>query len=253
MSHKSKVFAASALFIALLGCSNHASPHRNEAFTLNGGMDERLFNVKVTDSDTLLRKGDAHIERAIKGYRVQDSSSSGNSSMRILSENNQLIKVYPNPAVAPAQGSYVENAISAAAMYFGTPYEYGSDRNDPSTFDCSDFTRWAYLYSLGMDLPKDSRSQALYVQTYSNRNYTNIYDAQRGDLLFFTSFRGTDPQDYRNKNNSIENITHAGIYLGNGRMIHTASAATGGVRIDNVFGNHLEYRFVLGGSVLDVK
>ncbi|NOU84711.1 hypothetical protein GC102_02825 [Paenibacillus sp. LMG 31460] len=131
-------------------------------------------------------------------------------------------------------------------------YEFSSDRSDPSTFDCSDFTRWAYLSALGMDIPKDSRSQATYVQSFSNRTYTTIDQAQRGDLLFFVSYNGTNPDNYIGMDKSIGNITHVGIYLGNGKIIHTASAATGGVRIDEI-ANHLTYRFALGGSVLDTK
>ncbi|MCR8631000.1 C40 family peptidase [Paenibacillus radicis (ex Xue et al. 2023)] len=252
MGIKQKLLAAAALLIILMGCNSKAA--QKEASTQFGGMDERLFNDTITEHDRWLRKGDAYIEQEISGYRAQDNSTSYNQTVKIHGlEAGQLVEVRPNPSIAATQGSYAENVISTATMYFGTPYEYGSDRSDPSTFDCSDFTRWAFLSSLGMDLPKDSRNQALYVQTFSNRNYSNIYDAQRGDLLFFISFNGVDPQNYRNKNKSIESITHTGIYLGNGKMIHTASAATGGVRIDNVFGNHLEWRFVLGGSVLEVK
>ncbi|NOU98050.1 NlpC/P60 family protein [Paenibacillus sp. LMG 31456] len=252
MGLKQKLFAAAALSMVLSGCSTVSQ--NNEAATQFGGMDERLFNANLTKHDRWLKKGDAQIEQEMKDYHVQDTPTTSKQTFKIHGLGaQQLVEVWPNPSVVPTQGSYAENVISTATMYFGTPYEYGSDRSDPSTFDCSDFTRWAFLSSVGMDLPKDSRNQALYVQTYSNHPYTNIYDAQRGDLLFFISFNGTDPQSYRNKNKSIEEITHTGIYLGNGKMIHTASVATGGVRIDNVFGNHLEWRFVLGGSVLDVK
>jgi cell wall-associated NlpC family hydrolase len=254
MGRNNKLATVLAVLLILAGCSS-TTPRKNEALTQFGGMDDRLFNDKLTQQDRWLRLGDARVEE-IPDYRPQDTPPAGNGNQTIQTleaGGQQLVEVWPNPSIVPTNGSYVENVIATASMYFGTPYEYRSDRSDPSTFDCSDFTRWSYLSSLGMDLPKDSRGQARYVQAYSNRPYTNLYEAQRGDLLFFIDFSGTNQQDYRNKNRSIESISHTGIYLGNGKMIHTASVATGGVRIDEVFGNHLEWRFVLGGSVLDVK
>ncbi|MCI3922382.1 C40 family peptidase [Paenibacillus sp. TRM 82003] len=158
-------------------------------------------------------------------------------------------RVWPSPGLADDAQAAVRNVISTASTYFGTPYEYGSNRSEPSTFDCSDFTRWVYLYTLGMDLPLDSRSQAEYVRRYSGRAFTNIREARPGDLLFFTAYNGISPENYPSSRDRT--ITHTGVYIGGDKMIHTASAKTGGVRIDPVFGNHLEYRFVLGGSVLE--
>lgn len=210
------------------------------------------MDPKITNQDVLLQRGDANIELEKRGYRAQDVASSTNSSIKILGGTQGLVEVKPNPSSQPKEGNYAENVISQAAMYYRTPYEFSSDRSDSSTFDCSDFTRWAYLSALGMDIPKDSRSQATYVQSFSNRTYTNIDQAQRGDLLFFVSYKGTNPDNYIGMDKSIGNITHVGIYLGNGKIIHTASAATGGVRIDEI-ANHLTYRFALGGSVIDTK
>lgn len=229
--------------LVMSGCGNtHIDSQQLGISTQQGGMDKRILDPTITYQDFLLQRGDANIELEQPGYRAQ--------SINMLEGTQGLVKVSPNPAIQPQEGGYVENMLAHAAMYYGTPYEFSSDRSNPSTFDCSDFTRWVYLSSLGMDLPKDSRSQATYVQTFSKYTYTNITEANRGDLLFFKSFRGTDAKDYVGSDKSIENISHCGIYLGNGKMIHTASAATGGVRIDDVNGNHLEWRFVLGGSVL---
>ncbi|MCZ8518139.1 MULTISPECIES: C40 family peptidase [Paenibacillus] len=243
-----------SLFLALTGCSGGDTGDAGKGVTAKqSGMDARLFDPHVTERDELLHQGDAGIGQKPAGYRARQSDTDGTAPYRILEEGQGMNPVWPNPAVAPQQGGYTENVLSVAAMYFGTPYEYRSDRSDPATFDCSDYTRWSYLYALGMDLPKDSRSQARYVQALSNRVYTDIRQAQRGDLLFFIGYRGGQPDAYRGADKSIENISHVGLYLGNGKMIHTASARTGGVRIDEVNGNHLEYRFVLGGSVLQLR
>ncbi|WP_255433964.1 NlpC/P60 family protein [Ammoniphilus sp. CFH 90114] len=45
-------------------------------------------------------------------------------------------------------------------------------------------------------------------------------------------------------------MTHNGIYLGNGKILHTYSEQSGGVRMDSIEDNHWEYRLVFGGSLL---
>ncbi|KRF31782.1 C40 family peptidase [Paenibacillus sp. Soil787] len=254
MKHSKKMLTVLSCLLVLTGCGKgNVAPQKVGVSTQQGGMDNRILDPKIINQDVLLQRGDANVELEQRGYRAQDVAPSTNGSIKILSGNHELVQVWPNPSIQPKEGSYAENVVSQAAMFYGTPYEFSSDRSDPSTFDCSDFTRWVYLSSLGMDLPKDSRSQASYVQSFSNRTYTSIDQAQRGDLLFFVSYKGTDPDQYIGIDKSIGNITHVGLSLGNGKIIHTASAATGGVRIDELANNHLTYRFVLGGSLLNTK
>ncbi|WP_426452214.1 C40 family peptidase [Paenibacillus sp. S-38] len=242
------------MFLVLTGCGRgNTGGTGGGNSTMQGGMDARLFDRSVAENDELLRQGDAGLDKQVPGVSPQKSTPGGGTGVRTLQETQDMTPVWPNPAIAPQAGGYAENVLSTAAMYYGTPYEYGSDRSDPSTFDCSDYTRWTYLYALGMDLPPDSRSQAQYVRNFSSRVYTDIHQAQRGDLLFFIGYRGGQPDAYRGASKAMGNISHCGLYLGNGKMIHTASVRTGGVRIDNVFDNHLEYRFVIGGSVLQLK
>ncbi|AEI40055.1 C40 family peptidase [Paenibacillus mucilaginosus] len=244
------------LFLVLAGCGrgNTGGAGEGGVSTMQSGMDARLFDQEVTEDDALLHQGDAGLDKQVPGVPPQNGTAGGGGTgPRALQETPGMAPARPNPAIAPQAGGYTENVLSTAAMYFGTPYEYGSDRSDPSTFDCSDYTRWSYLYALGMNLPQDSRSQAQYVRSFSSRVYTDIHQAQRGDLLFFIGYRGGQPDAYRGASKAMGNISHCGLYLGNGKMIHTASARTGGVRIDNVFDNHLEYRFVMGGSVLQLK
>ncbi len=161
-----------------------------------------------------------------------------------------LIERFPNPSVRPIRGKYAENVVKTAKSYLGVPYVYGSDRTEPTTFDCSDFTRWVYLESIGMDLPWDSRSQAAYVKAFSKKIYTSLSEARRGDLLFFTNYRGENASDYEGLRPSEKPITHTAIYLGNGKVIHSASKLSGGVRIDEWSWRQLHRRFLFGGGIV---
>lgn len=142
-----------------------------------------------------------------------------------------------------------QKVIEAGKDYMGTPYEFGSSRSNTKTFDCSDFVRQAFMDGAGIILPKNSRTQAEYVKELGNTT-TNWRQLKPGDILFFMSFKGTDRSDYAGIDKSRQRITHNGIYLGNGKILHTYSNESGGVRIDNIEGKHWEYRFVFGGSAL---
>lgn len=141
----------------------------------------------------------------------------------------------------------VEKVIASGMKYLGTPYEYGSSRNNDSTFDCSDFVRTAIKNALGLTIPSSSRDQGDYVRD-KGPTTTNWKNLKRGDLMFFMSYDGTSASNYRDKDNYDERITHVAIYLGDGKMIHTYSESSGGVRIDSIGSNHWEYRFLYGGS-----
>lgn len=240
----------------LSGCGNGQYSTNNinspEEYVARGATDARLIDPLLTDGDRLLALGDANVEQKWQDDQARDRGEIRTGRFNALSSQN-LVQVYPNNSITAYPGGYAENVLAMASLFLGTPYEYGSDRTNASSFDCSDFTRWSYLSALGMDLPKDSRNQAQYIQNFSKRVYWNITDAQRGDLLFFVGYRGSKPENYNGVDKSLESISHVGISLGEGRMIHTASARTGGVRIDPVTDNHLQYRFVLGGSVLNTR
>lgn len=162
-------------------------------------------------------------------------------------------KQTPNKNIPKQGDSYVNNVVTFGKYFLGTPYEYGSNRNTTKTFDCSDFTRYAYLAALGMDIPKDSRSQGKYVDTYSRRTYTTLASAKKGDLLFFGSYLGTSKALYKNYARGKTTITHVGIVaeVNNGKitLLHTASQPQG-VRLQVMNGTHLEYRLLYGGGIL---
>ncbi|WP_426450966.1 C40 family peptidase [Paenibacillus sp. S-38] len=142
----------------------------------------------------------------------------------------------------------VSKVIAAGKAYLGTPYEYASDRSNTNTFDCSDFVRQAFKDALGLTLPSSSRTQGDYVKSIGKTS-TNWRDLKPGDLMFFMSYKGGSASSYPS-NKSGQTITHVGIYLGDGKVLHTYSKDSGGVRIDSIAGRHWEYRFIFGGSAL---
>jgi len=142
-----------------------------------------------------------------------------------------------------------EAIITAGKKYMGTPYEFGSSRTSTRTFDCSDFVRQAYLEGVKIKLPGDSRSQAAYAKS-NGRIVRRWQDLKPGDIMFFMSYRGSKASNYKGIDKMKQRVTHDGIYLGNGKVLHTYSKESGGVRIDDFRGRHWEYRFLYGGSIV---
>lgn len=206
-----------------------------------------VTDEKVDTHDPDLYIGDLGVEPIIYPNRVR-SFATGN---QLVDPNGfPLIKQSPNPSILPIGGKYVENIIQSAKSFLGTPYVFGSDRTEPSTFDCSDYTRWVFLSAVGIDLPWDSRSQAAYVKAFSNKTYTSLKDAKRGDLLFFSSYRGNKASDYQGLSDAERSVSHLGIYLGNGKIIHCASKKSGGVNTHPLTWRQLNHRFLFGGGIL---
>lgn len=93
-----------------------------------------------------------------------------------------------------------QKILKTAASWLGTPYLYGGETRD--SVDCSAFVMNVFK-EVNIDLPRTSSEQNLYGRS------TNLANAEPGDLIFF--------------NDSTGLVSHVGIYVGNGVMIHASS------------------------------
>lgn len=119
--------------------------------------------------------------------------------------------------------------ISSAKNLVGTPYVWGGSALKDGGFDCSGFTQFLYK-KVGYNLNRVSVDQAKQ-GVYVSRN-----NLQAGDLVFY-SLAG----DGR--------ISHVGIYLGGGNMIH--SPKTGDtVKITNITTGFWESRYVTSRRII---
>ncbi|MCX4691480.1 NlpC/P60 family protein [Streptomyces sp. NBC_01408] len=100
----------------------------------------------------------------------------------------------PSTPPPPSDGSRAARAIAFAHGAIGKPYVWGA--TGPGSFDCSGLTQAAWR-SAGVSLPRTT-----YTQINSGRRVARDQLAP-GDLVFFYS-----------------GVTHVGLYIGNGQMIH---------------------------------
>ncbi|WP_369418001.1 C40 family peptidase [Cohnella mopanensis] len=183
------------------------------------------------------------ISSTIEENSNSSSATDTNSSSSMGTDTNNGVD--ENTAATEA----IEKVITDGMKYEGTPYEFGSNRSTTATFDCSDFVRWIFKESLGVTLPADSRQQGTYVQK-NGTAVTDWHKLKRGDLMFFMTYKGSAAQKYEGIDKTSQRITHVALYLGNGKILHTYSNASGGVHVGDFANTQWEYRFLFGGSVL---
>lgn len=109
------------------------------------------------------------------------------------------------PGEAMGDGSFAA-LIAEGEKYLGYPYVWGGSTPETS-FDCSGFVCWVYTHSGVYPL---SRTTATGI--YNQCAIVPKGEAQPGDLVFFSgTYASGGP------------VSHVGIYVGGGRMLHCGS------------------------------
>ena len=94
---------------------------------------------------------------------------------------------------------------SHAIGFLGVPYRRGGNNMD-SGFDCSSFVRAIVEQTFGLLLPRQAEQQAAATLQIEQ------VQLQPGDLVFFNTLNRT--------------FSHVGIYVGDGRFIHSPKAGS---------------------------
>ena len=116
--------------------------------------------------------------------------------------------------------------LAAAEEFVGMPYQMGGNGDD-GTIDCSAFTQKT-LAKLGIDIPRTADYQ--YKQFKDEGKLVNQKQAQKGDLVFF---RNTYSTEANGQSPAYDNVTHVGIYMGDGKVLQAGSKGVGVVDISN--------------------
>jgi murein DD-endopeptidase len=124
--------------------------------------------------------------------------------------------------------SFPHLLVQISEQLLGKSYRMGGNGKGSDGIDCSGFVKRIYQ-SLTLSLPHSSREQAK-----MGSLVTTEWDLSRlkiGDLLFFKRNRGAQ-------------IGHTGMYIGDGKMIHSASKK--GVVVSNLMAsNYYNRNFVM--------
>jgi len=138
-----------------------------------------------------------------------------------------VVQEFPDPrsndsAWTPGLANEV---VERAEQYLGTPYRSGGTTTNG--VDCSGLT-FAVYRAVGVKLPRSSDEQVNVGEPVSRDHLAP------GDLIFF---------------GSSSNISHVGIYAGDGEFIH-ASTRSRSVRFDRLDTKYFQDRYVAARRVL---
>ena len=117
-------------------------------------------------------------------------------------------------------GSQASELVVNAMGYLGVPYRRGG--TGIQGFDCSGFVQAMYENSLGLVLPHNAKAQAAATDKIDKT------ELQPGDLVFFNTLRRA--------------FSHVGIYVGEGKFIHSPRPG-GEVRIEDMRESYWVKRF----------
>jgi len=117
----------------------------------------------------------------------------------------------------------------SSLLFYGTPYRFGGSSSH--ALDCSGFVQKVFRAN-GIELPRDSRAQAKYGYKVS------LSELKPGDLLFFKTYK--------------RDVSHVGIYIGDGKMVHAATRG-GRVMVSSIHEPYYRQRFLFAKRVVEVK
>jgi cell wall-associated NlpC family hydrolase len=165
----------------------------------------------------------------MKGYIAKsqvEKRADGNYYVKCKADSGESRKL---PTVSSAELLTLKaNLEKAARGMLGVPYLWGGTSR--RGIDCSGFTQYSYR-KIGYTLNRTAVSQL------ENGLVVAKADMQPGDLVFF-----------KNTTDNGRIATHVGIYLGDGRMIHSGSSK--GVVVVSLSQDYWQQHFLCARRVL---
>jgi cell wall-associated NlpC family hydrolase len=163
---------------------------------------KQTADQQVTEVNALQAQMNAK-KKAILAKIDQVNSAAMKQAMAVFTQTGQ----YPNISI-PTENTVGGQALQAAISKEGDPYVWGAA--GPGAFDCSGLVVWAYAQE-GIALPHYTGS------LWNSGVHVARNDLQPGDLVFF-----------------FADISHVGIYIGNGLMIDAPDFGVP-VKVDPVY------------------
>ena len=161
---------------------------------------------------------------AALGWSVsgQAAPSAPDDMERLLADKGVIDQLTVATQTAAQNVSSKAGELVVSAMGFlGVPYKRGGN-NFESGFDCSGFVKALYEQTVGKVLPRKAEQQAAATEQIDK------VDLQPGDLVFFNTLKRA--------------FSHVGIYVGEGKFIHSPKPGAA-VRVEDMQKTYWTQRF----------
>lgn len=121
----------------------------------------------------------------------------GDDMEQLLADKGLLARI---DEVRQSVSVHASELVFTAMGFLGAPYRRGGSTAETG-FDCSGFVKSMFEQTVGLVLPRKASQQAAATQKIDRS------DLQPGDLVFFNTMRHA--------------FSHVGIYIGEGKFIHS--------------------------------
>ncbi|MER6015438.1 C40 family peptidase [Streptomyces bluensis] len=169
----------------------------------------RLAAIEKEKQEEAERRAEELARRqAAEAEKERQAAEAEKQKQAAQEQNSGSSSTVEAPAEDSTYATKAAKTIAFARAQIGKPYVWGA--TGPDSYDCSGLTQDAWK-AAGVDLPRTTYDQVNAGTTVS------LADARPGDLVFF-----------------YDDITHVGLYIGNGMMIHAPKPGTY-VREESIF------------------
>ena len=152
------------------------------------------------------------------GAHAAPATPSEDEMARFLADKGLLSRL---EQVGHTVADRASDLVVTAMGFLGVPYRRGGNSAETG-FDCSGFVRAMYEQTVGLMLPRRANEQAAATQSIDKK------DLQPGDLVFFNTMR--------------QAFSHVGIYVGEGKFIHSPRPGAQ-VRVEDIGQSYWQRRF----------
>ena len=189
-------------------------------------------------------QGNAYVSKSVLSENRVSVTNRGNVDRTENKENDKLEdkKSEAEDETASTSNSSTikaEEIVSYAKEFIGVPYVYGGA--SPSGFDCSGFTMYVFDH-FGISMRHGAQAQAKLGEKVSadkSSKSSLLNNLEVGDLVFFLDYE------------TMDEIGHCGIYIGDGNFIHASSGSGYCVKINSLLpGEYYNTRYCAARRVL---
>ena len=183
-------------------------------------------------------EGEAYvIKSALSSERTQ-TTSRGSLDRKANSDKTTENSSDSNK-VASNTSKLGSEIVSYAKKFLGVPYVYGGASS--SGFDCSGFTMYVFDH-FGISMGHGAQMQSKLgkaVEANKNSKTSLLENLEVGDLVFFLDYE------------TMDEIGHCGIYIGDGNFIHASSGSGYCVKINSLLpGEYYNTRYCSARRVI---
>ena len=179
-------------------------------------------------------EGDAYVSKDLLSNKKVNLTNRG--SVDRISANEEEIKSESDTIETEEKETSSNTAsqiVTYAKKFLGVPYVYGGASS--SGFDCSGFTMYVYKH-FGISMGHGAQMQSKLgkaVSANKNSKSSLLNNLEIGDLVFFLDYE------------TMDEIGHCGIYIGDGDFIHASSGSGYCVKINSLLpGEYYNTRYL---------